>query len=69
MVENRAMIEVYLAIGLGFYVGLALKDPKGFIDANSAALIRGFLLGVIFWPIGVVVQTVFAIDELRNEKD
>jgi len=62
------MIALYFAVGIGFYLGLALKDPKGFINADSAAIIRGLLLGVVFWPIGMIVQTYLSIEALNEKK-
>lgn len=58
----------YLAFGLGFYIGLALKNPEGFIKADAASLVRGLIIGILIWPIGVIVETVWAIQRL-NEKD
>lgn len=59
------MIGLYFAFGVGFYVGLALKDPRGFVKADTASLLRGIVLGIVFWPIGLIVQTVFAIGKLK----
>jgi hypothetical protein len=52
---------MYLIFGAGFYVGAASKDPKGFIDASAADLMRGLLIGIPFWPVGLVVQVIFAL--------
>lgn len=62
------MIGLYFAFGVGFYLGLAVKDPKGFTDADAASLIRGLLLGIVFWPIGLIVQIIFALGELNGDK-
>lgn len=62
------MIGLYFAFGLGFYIGLAVKDPHGFVDASAAALIRGLLLGIVFWPIGLIVQVVFALLVPKKKK-
>jgi hypothetical protein len=32
-----------------------------FLDANAAGLIRGFLLGVVFWPIGIVIRLIMIL--------
>jgi hypothetical protein len=56
----------YFTFGIGFYIGLALKNPKSFVNANSAAIIRGLLLGVVFWPIGVILETWAAIYRLGD---
>jgi len=56
---------LYLVFGLGFYLGLAIQDPEGFVQADAAAILRGLLLGVVFWPIGLAIKTYFAIEKLR----
>lgn len=61
-----SMLAVYFSFGLGFYTGLALKDPMGFVNASSADLIRGLLLGIVFWPIGLVIQIIFTIERMNN---
>lgn len=48
----------YFVFGLGLYIGLALNNPMSFLDANAAGLIRGFLLAVVFWPIGIVIKLI-----------
>lgn len=60
------MIEFYFAFGIGFYIGLCSKDPRGFVNASAAAILRGLLLGILFWPIGLIVRTVWAINELSK---
>lgn len=57
---------LYFIFGIGFYIGLACKEPEGFVNSSVAGLIRGLLLGILFWPIGIVVSLVFAMDRLRN---
>ncbi len=59
------MIGLYFAVGIGFYLGLALKDPKGFVDADAASLTRGLLLGIAFWPIGMLVQLYFCLKDSK----
>ena len=48
----------YLCIGIGFYLGLSLNNPMSFLDADAAGLIRGFILAVPFWPIGVIIKLI-----------
>lgn len=45
---------VYLAIGLGFYTGVALCRPHTFRGAPVLAIIRGVLFGILLWPLSVV---------------
>lgn len=61
------MLE-YLIFGAGFYIGMCAKDPSGFIDADLASIIRGLLIGLVFWPIGLTVQIIFAIIDFRGKK-
>jgi hypothetical protein len=60
---------IYLAFGLGFYIGLSLKDPQGFVKASLASLLRGLLLGIFFWPIGLIVQTYFSLNLLKRSSE
>lgn len=55
----------YLALGVGFYIGLALKDPTGFIEATAASLLRGVLIGIFFWPIGMILEVIMALENLK----
>lgn len=50
------VITAYFAFGIGFYLALAMSNIKSFMDATPADLIRGILVGLIFWPIGLVIQ-------------
>lgn len=59
------MISLYFTFGIGFYVGLCLKEPHGFTSARPADIFRGLILGILFWPIGLIIQTVWAIDSLK----
>jgi hypothetical protein len=43
---------------MGLYVGLALKNPMRFLEANTAGLIRGLILGILFWPIGIMIELI-----------
>ncbi len=61
-----AIGSLYFTFGLGLYLGLALKDPKGFLKADAAGLMRGLILGILFWPIGLIVQVLFVIDQLEG---
>ena len=55
----------YFMFGLGFYIGLACKDPEGFVEANASSLLRGLLLGIVFWPVGLIVQVFAALTRLQ----
>jgi hypothetical protein len=59
---------MYFTFGAGFYVGLASHKPKAFIDADSASLIRGFLMGVVLWPVGLTFQVILALQDLDKKK-
>lgn len=63
------IIGMYLVFGFGFYLGLALKDPKGFINADVDSMTRGMFLGILFWPVGLIVQTHWAINKLSEPKE
>lgn len=60
------LIGLYLAFGLGFYIGMSVKDPTGFLQANPAGLIRGLILGFIVWPVGLIFSVYLAIEELNE---
>lgn len=51
-----AIFAAYALFGAGFYIGLALNNPDSFLEASAVSLIRGLLIGFIFWPIGLVVK-------------
>jgi hypothetical protein len=51
----------YLAIGVGMYAGMCLKDPSGFVKADAASLLRGLIIGIPFWPIGVIIQLIWIL--------
>lgn len=53
----------YLAIGTGFYVGTALGNLSSFVNASLAGLFRGLLVGFVAWPIGVILQLIFAVKD------
>jgi len=61
-------LACYFSVGVGFYIGLSLHNPKGFINANAAALIRGFLLGVPFWPIGLTYLLIKIVTTMEKEQ-
>ena len=47
------MIE-YLCVGLGFYSALAIINRKTFKDASVAEVVKGGVLGIVFWPLAAV---------------
>lgn len=57
------IVIAYFSFGAGMYIGLALNNPMSFMDADAASLIRGFLIGFIFWPVGLVVKIIQAMVE------
>ena len=60
------LIGLYLAFGLGFYIGMSVKDPTGFIKADAASLLRGLILAFIAWPVGLIFSVYLAIEELNE---
>lgn len=62
------MIAEYLIFGAGLYIGLALNSYTSFMDADAGALLRGFLLCFIFWPIGLVIKLIVVIGELNERR-
>lgn len=58
----------YIFFGLGFYIALTTCNPKGFAKADMASLLRGILLGLVFWPIGLIFQIYIAIKLLESNK-
>ena len=59
------MLVGYLLVGVGFYVGAAVKDPRGFSDASAASLIRGLIIGIPFWPIGLIIQLIYVMRDYK----
>lgn len=57
------MMYLYFSFGAGLYIGMAIKDPSGFVGATAASLIRGFLLCFVFWPIGLLLKLIEIIIE------
>jgi hypothetical protein len=51
-------LACWLSIGLGFYLGLWMNNPLGWMKASAASLLRGLLLGIPFWPVGIVIKIV-----------
>jgi len=57
---------LYLAVGIGFYMGLALKDRKSFSGATWSEIADGLILGIPLWPIGVVVMLFLLKEDERK---
>lgn len=51
-------LALYLAIGLGMYIGMYLNNPMSFTNASAASLLRGVLLCWILWPIGLITKLI-----------
>jgi hypothetical protein len=51
-------LVLYFTFGVGLYIGLTLNNPMSFLKASAAAIIRGLLLGIVFWPIGIIIKIV-----------
>ena len=54
------LIGLYLAFGLGFYIGMSV------IKADAASLLRGLILAFIAWPVGLIFSVYLAIEELNE---
>lgn len=48
-------MEHYAFFGLGFYTALCAVKHETFRDADFVSLLRGFLIGCVFWPVGLVI--------------
>lgn len=60
-------IILYFVFGSGMYLGMALNNPISFLDANAAALIRGLLLCLVFWSVGLIFKIVEILIGDKNE--
>ena len=58
----------YLLLGIGFYIGMVLNNHKTFIGAPTSSVINGLLLGLVFWPIGMVVKLIMVIVPIMNSE-
>lgn len=47
---------IYIFFGLGFYTGMVLNNLTTFANARVGEVIRGFYLGIFFWPVGVTIK-------------
>ena len=54
---------LYFTFGLGLYIGLALNNPMSFLDANASGLIRGLILGILLWPICIIIRIVMILTD------
>lgn len=41
----------YLLVGVVFYLAMFAFNHETFQDATLVSLVRGFVLGILFWPI------------------
>ncbi len=46
---------IYILIGIGFYVGLALARQKTFEGKEVRGIILGLALGILLWPIAMAI--------------
>jgi hypothetical protein len=61
-------MDYYLTFGLGFYTAASLFNLHTFKSATPMSVLRGLLLGVLLWPIGVIVILGLSYQG-RNEKN
>jgi len=57
---------VYFAIGLGFYLGVSLCRLDSFKDATVPAILRGFILGLLLWPIGIALLIILDYEKSES---
>jgi uncharacterized membrane protein (DUF373 family) len=46
--------RMYIIFGLGFYLGLAMFARETFYKASVFSIIKGIILGIVLWPIGMI---------------
>lgn len=59
-------LMAYVSFGAGFYIAMCSIDPLGFVKASFAGLLRGMLIGLVFWPIGLIYNVIMAIKVLED---
>ena len=57
---------VYFAIGLGFYLGVSLCRLHSFKGATIMSILRGFILGLLLWPVGIVLLIILNYKESES---
>jgi hypothetical protein len=45
----------YILFGFGFYIGLALSRTDSFKNQSISSVLKGFILGFLFWPLAIVL--------------
>jgi len=45
----------YLLVGLGVYLAASASNPNSFKGASLFAIAKGAILGMLLWPIGLVL--------------
>jgi len=45
----------YLLIGLGVYLSAAAIRFSAFNDASTISIIKGIILGILLWPVGLYI--------------
>jgi len=49
-------IVFYFGFGIGFYMALAIVRKNTFHHTGPDSIIRGAILGVVFWPIAILIS-------------
>jgi RsiW-degrading membrane proteinase PrsW (M82 family) len=44
-------MELYLAFGLGLYIGASFYNQESFKDAPISGIVGGFLISMLLWPL------------------
>jgi len=60
------MISYYLAVGVGVYLSASASHFNSFKNASTVSIIKGILLGLVFWPIGI---TILYLENNTDKKD
>jgi hypothetical protein len=64
----QLFLVCWFSIGIGFYLGQWMNNPLGWLEATAAGLIRGVLICIPFWPIGIVIKIVQIMTEPETFK-
>ena len=49
------LFTIYIVLGLWYYTNMAMKNSHTFKGASLGSIILGFILGVFFFPIMIIM--------------